>query len=619
MDLNNAQKALGRPELVWPGKRREVDRVALPFQVVETINESRATREQTPVLAGLPPPPLFDVQPAPDRSWTNKLIWGDNKYVLASLLNGEPSVGREPLAGKIDLIYIDPPFATGADFRITMRLGDTAWTKEASLIEEKAYRDTWSTWPKLDSYLQTMYERLVLMRDLLSDTGSIYVHLDWHVGHYVKLIMDEIFGQDSFHNEVIWRYRRWPAKTRSFQKMHDLLFVYVKSPDDSHIFNQLYEELAPSTLETWGTKKQVADFSTGRRKPSQLDAETSGAPMADVWDIGIIAPISHERLGFETQKPEALLERIIKASSNKGALVADFFCGSGTTMAVAERLGRRWIGCDLSRYAINVTRKRMLNIADCRPFEVLNLGKYERRHWQVNVLNGEQENAERAVADYLRFIVALYHAEPVGGHTHLHGQKAGRWVHVGATDAPVTRNEVMGAVRECQRQKYTGLDVLGWEWEMGLHDTIRDDGRRHGVDVRLLVIPREVMDKRAVEAGDVHFYELAYLKTSVLQDRRTVTVRLDEFIIPNPDLVPDEVRSKVKKWSDYIDFWAVDWNYKGDTFHNEWQTYRTRKSPTLRLLSDPHTYDKGGVRRVLVKVIDIFGNDTTHLLEVNIP
>jgi hypothetical protein len=258
---------------------------------------------------------------------------------------------------------------------------------------------------------------------------------------------------------------------------------------------------------------------------------------------------------------------------------------------------------------------------------VLNLGKYERQHWQVNVLNGHQDQSKKAVADYLRFIVALYHADPStgsGGYVHLHGQKAGRWVHVGAADAPVTRAEVMDAIRECQANRYTGLDVLGWEWEMGLHDTAREEARSLGVDLRLLFIPREVMDKREVAAGDIHFYELAYLKTAQLQDGRTVTVRLEDFIIPNLDLVPQEVRSKVKRWSDYIDFWAVDWDYPStgsghgqrDTFHNQWQTYRTRKSPTLRLISDPHDYSGPGSYRILVKVIDIFGNDTTQLLEV---
>jgi adenine specific DNA methylase Mod len=640
-----------RTELVWPGKRTQVERIALPFQVVETVNQSRATRERTPLLAGLPPPPLFEGKA--DTSWKNKLIWGDNKYVMASLLQGDPSIGLEPLAGKIDLIYIDPPFATGADFSINMKMGDAEWTKEASVIEEKAYRDTWGR--GLDSYLQVMYDRLVLMKDLLSDTGSIYVHLDWHVGHYAKLILDEVFGMENFRNEIVWHYGGRGAKAISgqFPRNHDVIMLFSKSAagDISKVYGEFNVPITNASK--FGFKKDEKDrwFKTAPRgdytDESVTNLEKEGRiyrtrdgnirikyfleekdgfvvekkMVGDVWDDipDMMHTAKNERQDFPTQKPEALLERIVKASSNENDLVADFFCGSGTTMAVAEKLGRRWIGCDLSRFAIQVTRKRLLDIPDCKPFEVLNLGKYERRHWQINVLNGRQNDSSRAIADYLRFIVALYHAEPVEGYAHLHGQKAGRWVHVGATDAAVTRAEIMDAVRECQTHRYTALDVLGWEWEMGLHDTIRDEARRLGVDLRLLYIPREVMDKRAVEAGDVRFYELAYLKTSVLQDGRTVTVRLDDFIIPNPDLVPNEVRSKIKKWSDYIDFWAVDWNYAGDTFHNEWQTYRTRKSPSLRLISDPHTYPQPGKYHILVKVIDIFGNDTTQPLEVTVP
>ena len=326
-------------------------------------------------------------------------------------------------------------------------------------------------------------------------------------------------------------------------------------------------------------------------------------------------------MGYPTQKPEALLERVIKASSNEGDLVLDFFAGSGTTLAVAEKLGRRWIGCDLSRYAIQVTRKRMLEIDECRPFQLLNLGRYERRHWQVNVLNGDKP-PERAAAEYYRFIISLYRAEPAGGHLHLHGRQAGRMVHVGPADAPVTRDEIMEAVRECAANRHLALDVLGWEWELGLNDVIIEDAKAEGVDVRLLIIPRDVMDKRAVEKGDVKFHELAYLRTSLEVAGRQVVVKLDDFIIPNPELVPDEVRSRIKKWSDYIDFWAVDWNYgaagEGDVFHNEWQTYRTRSAPALILLSEPHVYAEAGTRRILVKVIDIFGNDATQLREVEL-
>ncbi|MBL7119304.1 MAG: site-specific DNA-methyltransferase, partial [Dehalococcoidia bacterium] len=593
-----------RTELVWPGKSTQVERVALPFQVVETINQSRATREQTPMLAGLPAPPLFEGQSTADASWKNKLIWGENKYVMASLLQGDASIGLEPLAGKVNLIYIDPPFATGQDFSYRARVGDEEWLKEASIIEETAYRDTWGR--GLDSYLQMMYERLVLMRELLAEDGTIFVHLGWDVSHHVKLILDEIFGADRCINQVVWKRQTAHSDigqgARHMGRLHDVILLYAKRPVPS-VWNMEYVSYDPEYLESFyrnveartGRRYQLGDLTApggaskgnphfefmgitrywrfskermeqllqeGRivqakqgsvpRLKRYLD-EALGVPLQDIWtDILPIQSQAAERLGYDTQKPEPLLERIIKLSSNQGALVADFFCGSGTTMAVAEKLGRRWIGCDLSRYAIQVTRKRMLDIPDCTPFEVLNLGRYERKHWQVNVLNGRQEDGQRAITDYLRFIVSLYHAEPAGGCRHLHGQKAGRWVHVGASDSPVTRAEVMDAVRECQANRYTALDVLGWEWEMGLHDTVRDEARRMGVDLRLLFIPREVMDKRAVQAGDVHFYELAYLKAVLLQDGRTATVRLEDFIIPNPDLVPDDVRAKVKKWSDYI-------------------------------------------------------------------
>jgi len=311
------------------------------------------------------------------------------------------------------------------------------------------------------------------------------------------------------------------------------------------------------------------------------------------------------------------LERIIEASCNKGELVGDFFCGSGTTGAVAEKLGRRWIMADLSRFAIQVTRKRLLDIPDCKPFEISNLGKYERQYWQVHV-NGEGAEEDEVLTRYLEFIVQLYRGERVTGFTHLHGRKAGRMVHVGAVDAPVTLSEINGALDECAANKFRGLDVLGWEWEMGLHDLVTVEARKRGIDLRLLTIPRDVMDPRAVEAGDIEFYELAYLDVTLQRRDSEVQVVLKNFIIPNEDLVPEEAREKIKRWSDYVDFWAVDWEYQGDTFHNQWQSYRTRKHPALRLESDWHKYSKPGKYQVMVKVIDIFGNDTTKLLEVDV-
>lgn len=623
------------------------------------------------------------MSPTGSADWANSLIWGDNKYILASLIAGDPAIGLEPLAGKVDLIYIDPPFASGQDFSYQVRVGDETWRKEANLIEENAYRDTWGQ--GMESYIPMMHERISLARELLSPTGSIYLHCDPTASHYLKLLMDDGFGRENFRNEIVWR--RTHSKnslTTRYGSNHDAILAYSKlewtfnkeeavrpfGEEEIPAGYQLeresgrYYALSPVYADgaSRGDSGQPAMFRgvlytppAGRhwRVPggrqagetttegwARLDAEgrmhiakngkfpqyvryldeMNGIDLDDVW-TDVTIPSLKERLGYPTQKPEALLERVIKASSNEGDLVLDFFAGSGTTLAVAEKLGRRWIGCDLSRYAIQVTRKRMLDIEGCRPFQLLNLGRYERRHWQVNVLNGDKP-PERAAAEYYRFIVALYQAEAVGGHVHLHGRKAGRYAHVGPADAPVTRDEVMSAVRECAANRIGGLDVLGWEWELGLHDTITDEARAEGVNVRLLIIPREVMDRRAVEKGDVQFHELAYLKTSLETSGLQVVVRLDDFIIPNPELVPDEVRSRIKKWSDYIDFWAVDWNYgaagEGDVFHNEWQTYRTRSAPALILLSEPHDYDAPGTRRILVKVIDIFGNDATQLREVEL-
>jgi len=355
-------------------------------------------------------------------------------------------------------------------------------------------------------------------------------------------------------------------------------------------------------------------------------------PVGDVWTD--IADAMHmpdaEQMGYATQKPEALLARLIHAFSNPGDLVADFFCGSGTTLAVAEKLGRRWIGCDLGRWAIHVTRKRLLGIENCKPFEILNLGKYERQYWQ-GVTFGEAKDkplAERALYEYLAFILKLYGAQPVAGMAHIHGKKGKAMVHIGAVDAPVTIDEVNQALDECVAVKQTELHVLGWEWEMGLagpNNDVRKGSPMHeiakqkGVKLLLLQIPREVMEQQAVAKGDVRFFELAYFEAKINRPKKlTVQIELRDFATPNADLVPEEVRSKVKKWSDYIDYWAVDWDFQNDTFMQGWVAYRTRKERKLPLVSDPHTYEKPGKYRILVKVIDIFGNDTSQSFDVEV-
>lgn len=631
-----------RTELVWPGKYnedgtlRETQRVSLPFQVIETVNESRATREQRKTAQ----PTLFDVYEGTEGDtfedgWRNKLIWGDNLLVMGSLL--------EKFAGKIDLIYIDPPFATGADFSFTAPVGDSGEevVKEQSVIEDKAYRDTWGR--GRDSWFEMMATRLRLIRDLLSEKGTLYVHLDWYVGHHLRPVLDEVFGENNSLGEIIWAYGS-PSGGRvsgsKLVKAHDFLLVFAKQYG-SHKYKIYYLPYSEKYVTDWFRytdedgrryqKRQRIRKETGERYwEKQYMDESSGVPASTVWSdiqqayadpraykIGTASEIT----GYATQKPEKLLERVLEISSEPGDLVADFFCGSGTTLAVAEKLGRRWIGCDLGRWGIHVTRKRLLGIENCKPFEVLNLGKYERQYWQGVTFGETKEKSltEQALYEYLAFILKLYGAQPVAGMAHLHGKKGKAMVHIGAVDAPVTIDEIDAAVDECAKLKQDTLHVLGWEWEMGLYDLMVEAAKKKGVKLLLLQIPREVMESQAAAKGDVRFFELAYLEAEIKQPKKlTAQVKLEDFVIPNTELIPEDVRSKVKKWSDYIDYWAVDWDFRSDTFMQGWVAYRTRKERKLPLTSDPHTYEKPGTYRILVKVIDIFGNDTSQAFDVEV-
>ena len=620
-----APEEIDKTELVWPGKRTQIERVELPFQTIETINLPRGQRQEG----------LFGDNAA--SGWKNRLIWGDNLLIMGSLL--------KEFAGKINLIYIDPPFATGDDFSFTVNIGDPASakatdgqasveiTKEPSALEVKAYRDTWGK--GMQSYLQMMYDRLVLMKELLADNGSIYVHLDYHVGHYVKLLLDEIFGKDNFVNEIIWNkgFRGTESK-RIYQHSHDTIFFYCKS--GKYVWNQQGQPYKDESLGRYNKVdeqgRQYAEIKRVRTDGTIYYGKTypneEGKKINDVIShIATMASTNAERVGYETQKPIALLEVLIKASSNEGDIVADFFCGSGTTGLAAEKLSRQWIMSDLGRFAVHTSRKRLLD-AKAKPFIVQNLGKYERHRWVQ--LNGRYKN-------YLKFILELYHAEPIEGFTNLHGKKDKAFVRIGAVDAPVTLSEIREALSECKENKIKSLDVLGWEWEMGLHDLVKEEAERYGVKLSTLQIPQEVMELSPEDAkkSDIHFFELAYLEVDIkieglpaeasAKAGKRITITLKDFIIPNPELLPGEEKDKVKNWSDFIDYWAVDWMFnqhdeeteEDDAFHNMNQRYRTRKEPKLELSMD-YTYPKAGKYNVLVKVIDIFGNDTTKLVQVQI-
>jgi len=614
-------------ELIWNqkydkielGEKIPIEKPNLPFQIVETVNKPR--------IKGGELQSLFPENQWPKdypKDWKNLLIWGDNKLVMSSLI-------KQGWAGKINLIYIDPPFFTGADFTVRTKIGDEEIEKEPSIIEERAYKDTWSG--GIASYLKYMYERLVLMRELLAENGSIYVHLDWHVGHYVKVMMDEIFGYENFRNEIVWFYPDTPGRTEKyFNSKHDVILWYNKS--NNYVFNadDVREEILPESKERYKSPRVLG----GRSYVGGKSAEIGKVP-EDVWRIPSVKGTTVEDTAFDTQKPEALLKRIILASSNPGDIVADFFCGSGTTLAVAEKLGRRWIGCDLSKFAIQVTRKRLLDIHNskdlidekkerygnpARPFELWNIGNYETVYWQ------ERQD------EYLAFMLKLYQAQPLTGFRYIHGRKGDRAVHIGPLNAPVTMEEVEKVVIECRANNFNKADVLGWEWSYEVNELAKNLARKNGVDLRLVQMPyvNEIIsslvgfDLQLLKIRDdvvekelskyVKFPEVAYLEIETKRNGNEVLLKITDFqLAPTAELA--EIANKVKDSRELIDYWAIDWNYKGDTFHNQWQSFRVKKNPKVDYEAK-HRYEDAGEYQIMVKVIDVFGNDTNKVLKVRI-
>jgi len=709
-------------ELVWNGKTSEVCNVVLPFQVIEQVDEPRAEKPEDTALQL----DMFsiDTRGRQLKGWTNKLIWGDNKLILSSLKNG-PLREEIEKQGGLKLIYIDPPFDVGADFSMNIEIGDDTFTKKPGILEEIAYRDTWGK--GADSFITMIYERLILMRDLLAEDGSVYVHCDWRVNGYMRLALDEAFGSGNFLNQITWKRQTSSGyKGKNYLgKNHDDIFLYRRSPatpfkvdmlpytDDyvaqrfSHIDDKtgrrfkdafLGSATTDTTIERLKAEDRIYYTQTGGLRLKIYLDETEGVPLDDVWtDINFINSMSAERASYPTQKPEALLDRIIKASSNEGDLVADFFCGSGTTAAVAEKLGRKWIATDLGKFAIHTTRKRMIGVQralkaegkDYRAFEILNLGRYERQHYigvNPNLREAEQQKQlEEKEAAFLELILRAYRAEKTDGFATFHGKKAGRLVSVGPVNLPVTRLYVEEVILECRQKHITRVDILGFEFEMGLFPNVLDEARAKGIDIAPKYIPAEVFDKRAVEKNQVVFHDVSFIEVTPHIKKNSVAVELTDFSvfysqdsIANAEATLKDKGSKVvveqgqiikvskdahgivtretltKKWTDWIDYWAVDFNFEskreiirkkllpaeqealdgmeppqmelgqyeevwtGDyIFENEWQSFRTKKDRSLELTSIYHECDPGR-RKVAVKVVDIFGNDTMTIVEVSV-
>jgi len=622
-----------KTELVWEGKydewgrRREVDVAgcAMPLQKIETVDQPRFEAAAAGQLE------LFEKKSKRLDDFRNMLIWGDNKLVMASLLRD--------FKGKIDLIYIDPPFDVGADFSMKVDIGDErdSLTKEQSTLEMVAYRDTWGR--GTDSYLHMMYERLGLMRGLLSPAGSIVVHTDYRVCSHIRLLLDEVFGRELMRNEIIWNkgFRGTRAQGQ-FQHAHDTLWWFTAG--EHYVWNQTFEPYKDDELSRYNKidedgrryaliKRRRTDGSVyyGRTYPGE-----EGKWRNDVIsDVPVMAATSSERLGYETQKPEALIEVLVRALSPDDGLVADFFCGSGTTGAVAERLGRRWIMCDLGRFAIHTARKRLIDLQrelhaagkPYRAFDVYNLGRYERQWWQREYLEGADEEHRRVVLEFFRaeILDSAQAPSPL-----IHGRKNRAFCHVDGIDSVFTRDEAKGVARAAAEAGAKECYCLAWEFEMDLGQTVAALQAEYGVRLKLVQIPREIMERN--RKNPPPFLEVAVLEAEPvyrkLNGRRAVDIKLTKFLpslaeVPSKELEAVKERA-MKSGFDFIDFWAVDFDWRpGKPFAHHWQDYRTRKDRTLKTVSDAgYRYPKRGKYTACVKVVDTFGCDTSITVEVRV-
>ena len=662
-------------ELVWNGKTQEVCNLVLPFQTIEHIDEPRTERIKAGDFVG----DLFDTSGRQIRGWTNKLIWGDNKLILSSLKNG-PMRREIEKQGGLKLIYIDPPFDVGADFSMDVEIGDEAFIKKPSVIEEVAYRDTWGK--GTDSFIAMIYERIKLMHGLLSDDGSIFVHCDWRVNSHIRLVLDEVFGKENQRNEIIWAFTG-PGSPgmKQYNRKHNNIYWYSKSK------NWIFED---SFIRIPHSEKTQGNFKDGLRGSGFIGdnyALPDGKIPESWWEFAIAQrfPVDGiKRAGYPTEKPWGLIERIIKGCSKENDLVADFFCGSGCTLAIGETLKRKWIGADLGRFAIHTSRKRLIQVQramkkygkNFRAFEILNLGKYEREHFiSVDIDLREREKQKvlmQKEKQFIELILSAYKAQPVDSYNNFVGKKRDRLVAVGPISKPVSFSFVNEAINEAREKGITKFDVLGFDYEMGLDFS---ELNRQGVDVQFKFIPPEVFDRRAVEKGHVKFYDVAYIEIKpIIKGRgnnKIISVELCDYsvfynqdsieiaesslkagsskiVIENGQVIKvlkDKKTSIVsrevltKTWTDWVDYWAVDFDMEnkkeivrivdsetgeekeewtgGYIFENEWQSFRTKKDRSLEVVSAEKEVSKRR-RKIAVKVVDIFGNDTTKIIEVNI-
>lgn len=673
--------------LVWNTKpKRAPNPRDLEFQPAEVVYPNKAAEGGQEML--FPRTPEGEV----DDTKMNRLIWGDNLLTMQALL-------AQGYSGKVQLIYIDPPFLSSSDYSHKMKVegaGDVV--KAPSIIERLAYKDTWIDGD--DSYFDMLYPRLMLMKELLADTGTIYVHLGPNVASHVMVMLDEIFGKERRLAKIVWQRVTAHSDTHGWGMNYDEILVYTRSA--KYVWNQHYAPYSKDYLEasyryvepgtgrrytsgdltaagtregTSGSAWRGVDVRAkgrhwavpGRLKPGEnteaaLDRldhegrilwpeakegmprfkryldEMPGVPFQAIWtDVPPIGPQAKEDTGFDTQKPMALLERIIKASSNEDDLVADFFHGSGTTGLVAEKLGRRWICTDLGKVGVQITRARLV-AQGSRPFVLENIGNYQRE-----LIYREGGN----IGLMQRIVMRLYGAKPHPNHADLgvfDEKGARKLVYVGYPDRPLTAKKTADLVKlasSLDGEGYDKLVLLAWDYEYNYDQNLEERRRGFGVDVEPRLIPPSIYeylrrskdedDLREKFAAKIQFGAKPYLKLGTIQskplnvEQHNVSVAIDRYVLAEIPVDDEKDRntlqaiSKGDQFPVLIDYWAVDWDYDGKTFRSRWQDFRGNGKNTKTVGTRANTTLQAGKRYdVAVRVVDVFGNDATATTSIDL-
>jgi len=649
------------PKIVAEGKKeaeRILERLSNGSRIVLQTNEYvLPSKEKSGLFRG-------QVREINKNEWLNRLIYGDNLLVMQGLLSGDEHTGLPSMRGKIDLIYIDPPFDSKADYRTKIHLPNADIEQKPTVIEQFAYSDTWKDGTV--SYLKMLYPRLVLMRELLSEQGSIYVHIDWHVGHYVKILLDEIFGKENFRNEIIWTFggKGLTNVKTNFARNYGNIFFYSKSK--SPFLNLRTGEVSESVLKRFG-KYMSADykitFKTLRESGDKLELEkstksfirqyskfpedgdiardySSGSLLKDVWnDIPIVREnaVYGEYLGYGTQKPKKLLERIIEASCPETGIVADFFAGSGTTGAVAERLGHRWIMADLGKPASMIMRKRLID-QDSKPFLYHSIGDYQKEQFG--------KSGFKRVGDLAHVVLSLYGALPFSdveiSQRNLGYVKEGRTLVFVDSPSKLTGYNTLKKAREFRGSFMGGLNkvvVLGWNFVNDIGQVITNF---NDPKLEVLVIPPDLLDRlktkssyqKLVKSGKIRFSSLQYLSIKPIEiielddNNEKIKIELENYVLLSPDALSLNAADKetlqetiAKDPLALIEYWSIDPDYDGEVFRSKWQDYRDNVEND----SDPFRVVKRtsltvpkikGKRKVCVKAVDVFGFESAVIQEI---